>query len=368
MRKSIRFLVCLLFVPFTPLLAQTTIHLDTGEQIYHSACIACHGPDGTGTPQTIAGFERPETFPDFTKCDQTTPELNSAWKDVILHGGRARGFSQIMPSFAEALTSEQIDKVIEYMRGFCRNSHWARGELNLPRALNTEKAYPEDEFVITHSQNGQGLPGVTTLLTHEQRFGVKNQIEVTVPINFQNQNHVWHGGVGDAIFGLKREIFSSLRTGSIFSMQGEIAVPTGNKALGFGSGAPTFGMFTSFGQLFPTNTFLQFQGGANLPTDTTNVPQSVYWNTVLGQTIAANHGLGRMWSPMVEFLANRDLVTAAKTNWDVVPQMQVTINKRQHLRADFGVLVPVNNTAGRSIKVEMYLLWDWADGKLTQGW
>ncbi len=47
---------------------------------------------------------------------------------------------------------------------------------------------------------------------------------------------------------------------------------------------------------------------------------------------------------MVEFLADRDLEDNAKTNWDVLPQMQVTISKRQHVRLDFGVRVPVNNT------------------------
>ena len=42
-----------------------------GKQIFNNGCIACHGADGKGTPQTIAGFERPDTFPDFTRCDQT---------------------------------------------------------------------------------------------------------------------------------------------------------------------------------------------------------------------------------------------------------------------------------------------------------
>src|ERR1700737_3835674 len=31
---------------------QSTLHLDTGEHIFKSACIACHGPDGKGTPET----------------------------------------------------------------------------------------------------------------------------------------------------------------------------------------------------------------------------------------------------------------------------------------------------------------------------
>jgi hypothetical protein len=48
--------------------------------------------------------------------------------------------------------------------------------------------------------------------------------------------------------------------------------------------------------------------------------------------------------------------------------MQVTISRRQHIKADLGVRVPVNNTAGRQIQIVFYLLWDWQDGRLNEGW
>jgi hypothetical protein len=163
-------------------------------------------------------------------------------------------------------------------------------------------------------------------------------------------------------------MFSNLNSGSILSLQGEIAVPTGNRQRGFGSGTTTFGTFASYDQLFRSNTFVQFQGGANLPVHTDIAPQSVYWYTTVGQTFAADHGLGRMWSPMVEFLANRDLTTGAQTNWDVLPEMQVTISRRQHIRGDVGIRTPINHTQGRQKQLVFYLLWDWADGSLWKGW
>jgi mono/diheme cytochrome c family protein len=314
--------------------ARSALQLDSGEHIYKAACIACHGPDGTGTPQSIAGFERPRTFPDFTECDQTTPEDNTAWKAVITNGGGYRGFSRIMPSFKEALTSKQIDQVIEYLRGFCRQSGWPRGELNLPRAIATEKAFPEDELVISSVFNAQGAPGIVSHIIHEQRFGKKNQIEVDVPLNFQ----------------------------------GSVIVPTGSRQRGFGSGTTTFETFAAFDQLFPTKTFVQTQLGADLPRHTDIAPQSIFFNTAIGQMIPQQHGLGRLWTPMMEFLAARDLVDHAKTDWDVLPQMQVTISKRQHVRADLGLRIPVTNTAGRPKQVVFYLLWDWFDGRLNEGW
>jgi len=348
--------------------ARSTLQLNSGEHIYKSACIACHGPDGTGTPQSIAGFERPRTFPDFTQCDQTTPEDNTAWKAVITNGGGYRGFSHIMPSFKEALTPKQIDQVVHYLRGLCRQSGWPRGELNLPRAIATEKAYPEDEEVIYSSFNAQGAPSIVSHIIHEQRFGKNNQIEVDVPLNFQDQNHTWYGGVGDATLGLKRVMYSNLQTGSILSLFGGVIVPTGSRQRGFGSGTTTFETFAAFDQLFPTNTFVQTQLGADLPRHTDIAPQSIFFNTAIGQMLPQDHGLGRLVTPMMEFLAARDLTDRAKTDWDVLPQVQVTISKRQHIRADLGLRIPVTNTAGRPKQVVFYLLWDWFDGRLNEGW
>jgi mono/diheme cytochrome c family protein len=339
-----------------------------GEKIYNSGCVMCHGSDGKGTPSAIAGFEQPDTFPDFTRCDQTTAETDVAYKAVVVHGGPTRGFSQIMPSFNQALTANDIDQVIHYLRTFCRNVHWPRGELNLPRALVTEKAFPEDEVVVSSAINARGAPGVESHIIHEQRFGLNNQIEVDMPILFQDQNHVWYGGVGDMTLGLKRVMFSNLRSGSILSLFGGALLPIGHRNRGFGSGTTTLETFAAFDQLFKTNTFIQTQFGAELPRHTDIAPQSLFFNAALGQTFMADHGLGRMWSPMMEFLAARDLVNRAQTDWDVLPQMQVTISRRQHIRADLGVRVPVNNTAGRPVQLMVYVLWDWQDGRLTEGW
>ena len=376
-----------LFAEALPLAAQQDqypgLALHTGKQIWDAACAACHGADGKGTATTIAGFEKPSTFPDFTRCDQTTSELDVDYKAVVVHGGPFRGFSQIMPSFGEALTDKQIDQVISYLRGFCTNSHWPRGELNMPRALVTEKAYPEDEVAITTGFNAQGAPGVTTSNVYEQRFGVKNEIEVTVPFTFADNDHTWYGGIGDSAIGVKRTLYSSLRKGSILSVDGEIGFPTGSRTHELGTGVTTFETFAAYDQLLPADFFLEFQGGADLPVNTQIAPKGVFWNTVLGENFAQNKGLGRLWSPMVEFLTNKNLDRApltpggglnpnfaegTATTWDILPQMEVTISKRQHIRADVGVRVPVSNTAGRQIQVLFYVLWDWQEGKFTEGW
>lgn len=371
--KKVFLLILLLVSPAAPLHAQYlgySFKADAtrGEQLYKAACASCHGNNGQGAPKSIAGFEQPRTFPDFTKCDQTTPEVNSAYKDVIVHGGPTRGFSQIMPAFGQALGSNDIDDLVAYLRTFCKAKHWPRGELNLPRALVTEKAYPEDEVVLSTSVNVNGTPENTTHIIHEQRFGQKNQIEIDVPIQFESENHVWYGGVGDSTFAVKRVVYSNLDRGSILGLQGGFLLPVGNHSRGFGAGTPTFETFAAFDQLFKTDTFIQTQFGADLPFKTSLEPQSVFFNSAIGQSLASNHGMGRLWTPMFEFIAARELTTGAQTEWDVLPQMQVTISRRQHVRADLGLRIPATHTAGREKQLVFYLLWDWQDGRLTEGW
>ena len=339
----------------------------SGKTIYEGGCIACHGADGRGADEKLTEFKRPGTWPDFTRCDQTTPEPDSAWKAVIVNGGPYLGFSTIMPRFRDLLSNDQIDDVVAYLRTFCTSSHWPRGELNLPRAIVTEKAFPEDEVVWSTGVNASGAPGFETHVIHEQAFGSKGQVEVDVPWIFENQNHAWDSHIGDITLGWKQVMYSNLRSGSIFALQGGILPPTASTKLG-GAGTTTFEPFAAFDQLFKSNTWVQFQMGADLPVDTKKSPQSLFWYTALGQTVAGDHRLGRQWSPTVEFLATRDLVDGAKTDWDIMPEMQVTASKRQHVRVNVGVRAPATNTAGRSPQVYFYVLWDWAEGHFWNGW
>ncbi len=349
--------------------APARLRLETGREIYQAGCVACHGPDGKGMPDTTVGFQKPKTFPDFTQCDQTTPELNKDWKATVRDGGYGRGFSRIMPSFGEALSSTQIDEVVRYLRSFCTASGWPRGEFNLPLPQITEKAFPEDEVYITSAINAQRTPGVTNDIIYEQRFGVKNQLEVDAPINFSRPAPgLWYGGFGDATIGVKRVVFSNLHTGSILSGFGGIIVPSGNTSHGLGTGATQFETFAAFAQLLPRESFVQLQAGTDQPTDTSKTPRSVFWRSAFGKTFRQSDGLGRMWTPMMEVVANRNFVPSATPDWDIVPEFQVSLSQRQHVRANLGLRIPVTNTANRPVQVVFYVLWDWFDGSLKEGW
>jgi len=350
--------------------ATKDMKLDTGKEIFESACIGCHGPSGRGQLDSIVGFEKPDTFPDFTDCNGSTREKTFDWRATIHGGGRQRGFSEIMPSWSEALTLEQIDKVIQYLRSQCTESGWPLGEMNFPRAIITEKAFPEDEWVLTGAANLQKPGSYTGELVYEKRFGARNQLEFAVPYSFiQRSNNGWVGGIGDLVAGYKRVVAANNKTGTILSGQGAIILPTGNKSKDLGTGVTTFEVFGAFGQQLPRLSFLQVQGGAELPVHPTDeVPKAVFLRTAIGKTFAQDKGFGRAWTPMVEIVADRDLLTGAKTNWDIVSEVQVTLNRRQHIRASFGIQTPLNNTDGRSVAAVYYLLWDFFDGSLKAGW
>ena len=120
-------------------------------------------------------------------------------------------------------------------------------------------------------------------------------------------------------------------------------MPSGNKSRSLGSGVTTFETFAAFGQMLPSRGFIQVQTGADLPADTAKAPQTFFFRTAVGKTFAQNQGFGRIWTPMAEFVSDRDLVTGAKTNWDIVPQMQVSLSKRQHILASDGSYAPTSS-------------------------
>jgi hypothetical protein len=71
---------------------------------------------------------------------------------------------------------------------------------------------------------------------------------------------------------------------------------------------------------------------------------------------------------MVEVLAAKELVSGEEVVFDIVPQIQVTLNKRQHILFNIGVRLPLNETPGRTAAVMAYLIWDWFDGGFLDGW
>lgn len=336
-----------------------------GRELYVAACASCHGADGTGASPALLAFDTP--VPDFTDCNFATREPDADWIAIAHQGGPTRAFARLMPAFGEALSIEQLDKILGHIRSFCPDT-WPRGDLNLPRPLFTEKAYPEDEAVWTTTVDTEGGGAAAQELVYEQRFGIRNQLEIVVPFAWREEDGSWTNGVGDIAAGVKRVLFHDLETGSILSVTGEVIFPTGDEDRDFGKGTTIFEPFLSYGQLLPRGLFLHGQAGLELPLDTDRATEEAFARLALGRSFTQGGPWGRTWSPMVEVLAARELASGEDVNWDLVPQFQVTLNTRQHVMLNAGVRIPMNDTDVRETQALVYILWDWFDGGLFAGW
>ena len=339
----------------------------SGAEVYETACAACHGSDGRGLDRSALGFPTP--VPDFTDCDFASREPDADWFAISHRGGPVRGFDRMMPAFGDALTNDEIQASLDHIRTMCRDARWPRGELNMPRALFTEKAYPEDEAVITTTIVGEGRDMLEHEFLWEQRFGPRSQIEIALPLIRADLGDPVgsSSGAGDLAVGVKHALRHSLDRGSILAIGGEIVLPTGDEAKGFGTGTTVFEPYVAYGKLLPRDSFLQVQAFAELPRDRA-LEDEISVRAALGRTWARDGGFGRAWTPIVEVLASRELDGDADTQWDLVPQFQVTLNRRQHVMANAGFRVPVTDRSERATEFVFYLLWDWFDGGVLEGW
>jgi mono/diheme cytochrome c family protein len=339
----------------------------SGEEIYRTACATCHGADGRGNPRSHVGFDTP--LPDFTDCSFATPEAEADWFAIVHAGGPVRAFARQMPAFGGALTDDEIRRVVGFVRGLCGDRRWPSGDLNLPRALVTEKAFPENEALFVASASRTGGAAVSTSVIYERRIGRRSQWEVVLPVSLQQagQGGPWTQGLGDAAVALKHVVYHDPARGSIVSLGGEVVLPTGRRSTGAGKGTVVFEPYVSVGQILGASGFLQAQAGIEWPADRAKADREVFVRLATGQTLFQGR-FNREWSPMVELAGAKTLVTASAMQWDIVPQLQLSLSRRHHVLLNAGVQVPVTQRTGRGNTFRAYLLWDWFDGGLFSGW
>ena len=121
-----------------------------------------------------------------------------------------------------------------------------------------------------------------------------------------------------------------------------------------------------FGKGIGSSGFIQMHGGMGLPSDRDKVERSTFLRTALGYGFAQDQGFGRSWTPMTEILWSKE--KGGNSVVDVVPQVQVSLSKLQHILLSVGVSIPATEREGRHPQFLTYFLWDWFDGGLTEFW
>ena len=232
----------------------------------------------------------------------------------------------------------------------------------------TEKAFPEDEAVLTFDSSMDGASDSRLRLIWEKRFGARGQVELIVPYRAADVGTPgrFEHGFGDVALGIKYAFSHDVRKGYIWAAGAELALPTGDELRGFGNDGTAGELYLAFGKTLRDDSFVQSRLLVEGQLRGSSTREAA-WQVALGRTWTSGP-FGRAWTPMVEVLAARELESGARTNWDVVPQLQISLNQRQHLLFSIGAQLPMNDRNTRDKRVLAYVLWDWFDGGLRDGW
>jgi mono/diheme cytochrome c family protein len=332
----------------------------SGPELWDAACASCHGADGRGAAEG-SGVTVP--LPDFADCSFNTREPESDWAAVVLGGGPVAGLSSQMPAFRDSLGEEDVARVLAYVRGFCDDDRWPRGELNFRRLLVTSKAFPENEAVLEHrsAAGPRGALAHETRAVYERRVGARGQVEVAVPVVVRDApGDEAHAGAGDVSVGYKHVLIADLAARHILSASLELALPSGDRQRGLGDDTVTFEPALHVGQQMGP-VVLQGQVKGLAPVDDEKADRGVRWR------LGASLPLGptrRDWVPSVEWETFQN-VTARDETHLVVPQIYKAIRRRGHVALAAGVQLPVGGGPRPfDYRVVAFLLWEYADGGL----
>lgn len=349
-----RILVFSSFVLFTlPLFSQhMEVDFTSGRSMYNAWCARCHGEDGRGQ---VEGLELEVPPPDFTDCSFNSREPRKDWKAVVAHGGPARGLSWSMPAWGEAISEEQIDLILDYIKTFCTDDRWPKGELNFRRPQVTAKAFPENEAlmipVYTHSKSR----GSTTKFVYEERVGPRGQWEVSIPFVADYSNTA--RGIGDVELSGKYALFDSFESLFILSSGIELGIPTGSEAKGLGSGhwklAPYLAAAKGF-ERFVLQSSVKYEHPLK------GNERELQYNLAFTFPLT-DEKQGVM--PMIELNGVKSFETGSN-NLFLTPQLYIGLVKRGHIALSLGTQIPIAGEKPFDYRIMTFLLWEYMDGGL----
>jgi hypothetical protein len=319
------------------------------ERLYRSACLPCHGADGSGRSAPVAVAVPPL---DFSNCRLASAERDSDWAVAIARGGPAVGRASEMPSFGDTINAEDIDALVRHLRTFCADRRWPSGQVNVPRPIGTAKAFPEDEIVV-----GPGVwrrPGDRWRFAldnlYSMRVGRRAAVEVGVPLETVRWVTGYVVGIGDVSLSGKYVLHASRER--IATAGFETRLPTGSRRWAFGEGTARFEPFLAVAHAKP-RWAIQAELRGEIPAHYRTLERDeenrhLLYNAYLGYELDAAPSA---WSVAVELhgLDNRLAIT---------PQVRKGLSRTGALAAALGVRLPVRNGfLPQEIRWAGYLQW-----------
>jgi hypothetical protein len=322
-------------------------------EMWNAWCARCHGPDGSGKVAEPTVTVEPM---DFTDCRIATPEPDADWEVAIAHGGPAVGLSSEMPAFGDVLNADQVRGFVTHIRGFCTERGWPIGNMNLPRPIFTEKAFPENEMVfLPVASHVRDAPTAFQFRTiYERRLGRRAQLEVVFPFESVPGQDGRVNGAGDVELGIKVALTPAANR-YLLAAGFDVSFSTGAEARSHDGFAPLFEPYVAFATI-ARDIYVQGQFKLELPTPDSWRERETIYNVYFGRDTSI---FPNTWTLGVELNGeNRELA--------VTPQLRKGLTRTGALAAAVGVRLPINDRQEQGIRWVGYLLWEYLDPVLPR--
>ncbi len=362
--KSSISILCLVSVQYV----YANEHMDAGK-LYQTNCAACHGATGKPDPENPV-FRELGIFPaNFTDPLFNSREPSRDWFMVIKHGGAALGRSEIMPAFKDSLSDEEIHLIVAYIKTLAGDHGYPSGDMNFILPIRTKKAFPEDEVVWKFRfQNNIGDTSrdqVRNVLEIEKRFLKRFQFSFELSHTFDDAIDDNKGNIDQIEPGIKYVLYSSTAHQFITSLGTLVAIKTEEH----GDSNEFIPYIAAAKRLTDKITF-QSTARADLPFDrfsdgSVELSGVVHW-TPSPWPRSLHPGLELVASFPIERGTGSDRADFAQLS--LIPQAQIGLSKGGHIALNLGAELPINDTDRYDYKAYLYLIWDFADGGLLQGW
>ncbi len=339
------------------------------KQIYQNNCASCHGAAGKPDPENPM-FKQLGILPaNFTDSLFSSREPAKDWFLVVKEGGAAKGFSNMMPAFKEVLSDIQIKKVISYIKTLAGKHEYPSGDMNFILPIRTKKAFPEDEVVwklrFQDDANNSNRDQIRNVIEIEKRIFKRTQLSLELSHKIDDGVDNGHGNFDQIEPGIKHVIYENPSQQVITSVGALLAIKTEESN--------------------SSNEFIPYIAAAKRLTDTLTVQGTARSTLPLEKFSDGNVELSSVihWSPspwprslhpgmevVASFPIDRGTGITRKSfsQLSLIPQAQISLNKRGNILLNFGTEIPLNDTNRYDYRGYVYLVWDFADGGLLDGW